>query len=918
MKIPYKSFYLFIKGHFFYYFAEIILLLFLCSYLIFGHLITDQLWLKMEQQQNHLKILLESDLKPKVTKDSLTQGLFNKATQCRLIHFNKKTFMIEIASKQALLLLHHKKINYPQCAKPKKWLEQLYKTRQGQQIRKQIKGWNKYHYYTAIRDNRPYDNQASHFLFTLRGERPNQWQVYQKNKSLLMPASSLNKDLPLSYGFLGYDLMQQFNDWRVIAPPRLKKGKIQFSNIIPALSTTLLIDVIGKIEKIEINGIDKITSIPILRLCQHKRFPPKCTKHELTKANRIQFPASLKQRKIVISVQPVNHLTEALAKKLITYHYSIEKHPKGKKYTVKENNLSLRYSTKDKASFYLQWKDTKPYIKRLKTAPIDFQIVSADNMTLFKKTSQPHSVARITPKALELGLAPIVGIDRYDIQSLAGYLFQQKLTTQQNIQLSIQTDYQAIALKYLTEGINKLSYPEKYIRQRRGAVILLDGGACNSQQILNGDNCTDNKIGQILAAATIPMVKTGANIWDVKGVEKWNPALSPLSTHAWSQANVHYFPGSTFKSITALTAIQEALSGNIKIAQIIAGLSQQKLFKKLGLKSTDYSLIIKNQAGKEDFEIHNFQNEKLSKALKTPLYSGCPKARYKSTSSQLGLCESLMTSINLWFIQIALLIDQQKLLASDQISEKIGIPKDLAFQKMIHHIFPENYFNLTQPLGFKQPHYGRLNMEPIVLALDKKETGHQLNLAQNSIGQAVQVTPLHMAILYASIANGQIITPKLFPLHENSVVKPLLTGHWRKGIHIKSADGLSVKVGLANLHAGLNAVVNGRNIHRKGKKTWAGRYAGTASKAFLKNSKKIMKYVYGKTGTAATDINHHLLTLWFTGWIDPSPKLGLKRRIIFSCMMTHGRSGKDTGGKICAPIIAKILRDIVNGNSQLK
>ena len=46
-------------------------------------------------------------------------------------------------------------------------------------------------------------------------------------------------------------------------------------------------------------------------------------------------------------------------------------------------------------------------------------------------------------------------------------------------------------------------------------------------------------------------------------------------------------------------------------------------------------------------------------------------------------------------------------------------------------------------------------------------------------------------------------------------------------------------------------------------------------------------------------------TTWFMGWLEPADKN--EPPIAFACMVTHGHGEYYTGGRVCAPIIAKIL-----------
>jgi cell division protein FtsI/penicillin-binding protein 2 len=112
---------------------------------------------------------------------------------------------------------------------------------------------------------------------------------------------------------------------------------------------------------------------------------------------------------------------------------------------------------------------------------------------------------------------------------------------------------------------------------------------------------------------------------------------------------------------------------------------------------------------------------------------------------------------------------------------------------------------------------------------------------------------------------------------------------------VKRPPPKKLEVDLALIHQGMAAVVQ----------------VGTAHNAFEKHPDRCR--VHGKTGTAQTKETIGSLpahtSAWFIGWRNPAPGQGTGKKLAFACMVTHIISNR-TGGDICAPIVAKFLREI--------
>jgi cell division protein FtsI/penicillin-binding protein 2 len=96
---------------------------------------------------------------------------------------------------------------------------------------------------------------------------------------------------------------------------------------------------------------------------------------------------------------------------------------------------------------------------------------------------------------------------------------------------------------------------------------------------------------------------------------------------------------------------------------------------------------------------------------------------------------------------------------------------------------------------------------------------------------------------------------------------------------------------------------------------------GTAKQAFGRFYSKGRCRSYGKTGTAqlsgrGKSKRASYNSAWFIGWRDD--KKG-RPDVSYACMVTHAyASGKRSGGSVCAPIVARILRDMDKEKEKVK
>ena len=77
--------------------------------------------------------------------------------------------------------------------------------------------------------------------------------------------------------------------------------------------------------------------------------------------------------------------------------------------------------------------------------------------------------------------------------------------------------------------------------------------------------------GEILAVVAWPGVEQGVPLWDLGALEIGAPGESPVSGEPWRANDATATPGSTFKLVTALAAIQAALDGDDTVRRLLEG-----------------------------------------------------------------------------------------------------------------------------------------------------------------------------------------------------------------------------------------------------------------------------------------------------------------------------------------------------------
>jgi cell division protein FtsI/penicillin-binding protein 2 len=506
-------------------------------------------------------------------------------------------------------------------------------------------------------------------------------------------------------------------------------------------------------------------------------------------------------------------------------------------------------------------------------------ILTADEILLTDERGNP------TPECRTLGLSPLTGFGKHTPYGLWAILANSLLPdTLNEVRLTIDARFQSPAQELLDNWIANLFPGEhenpslaEYARDRRAAVVILN---------LN--------TGAILAAAGYPRPPVGLHPWDAAAFAKIYPSQNPVQVRAWKGMNRHSAPGSTFKPVIALAAI-DAAPGNPKVEALLRGFPAASFERSSGLTLNCMAYDPESgqctAPGRPD-PVHPAKIHNYGDGGRTRLGDS-----FKKGDDRLGLVQAVRDSVNVWFVHLAMVTDGPAAQAYDRKKRgraKIPLPDFRIAQKSAELGFDSGKIDLAPVIPPEVRLWRSVSGEGDALTahagkLDLTNTDLEVNrvqvLAQNAIGHSVVATPLQMARTAAAISKQHLVHPFLIQGWGSAPVPfPIPEPYWTW------------------LRNGMNAVPDAQ---------------GTAGKAFSDFPDR--KKVYAKTGTAnvageseddedeASQKNY--FTTWFIGTYEPEGQSETRPPIAFACMVTHayGRD-RNTGGRVSAPIISDILK----------
>ena len=728
-------------------------------------------------------------------------------------------------------------------------LSRLYHSIAGKAVQQQIAFWNHSRRFVALRDNLPQAGAQT----TTRWQVRNQWDEN----------AIATQWVPLSYGYInGGRLQAGFNDWISVA----NKGVLHFQTELNlAKKRRLQLQVIGQPDISRLpNNATLAACYPLTKNELKRGKTPACHPVKESVSDSSAYVISLTlpagKHRLVVPVSPAINQEKKLAGLPI--------------YLTEENQYA--------------WEAVQEYHRN--------PVLSEDkNYRFIVKTQDGIALthmdnAKPTRYTRDKGLVTLVGYERSDRYALSGLLSRSKLPRDKTeIHLTLDSRLQALAQKHLQKEMPKLGKNKEFAQKRRAAVVLMNPTT-----------------GAILAAANYPNPPAGIHRWDRISFSQLYPNRDPFGVNAWQGLDNHNAPGSTFKTVTAMAALQATDEGREDLEKMLKGLNANDFEQHTGLAinafsyqadpNPDISSTVRNagNAGLHGALPHkNKEGKTVYPALRIIGKKGCPSR--PSHSDTLGLKEAVRDSLNIWFARLGVMMDENNLETGGIDTHLAAMSRLLGFGSL-HSLSPKS-LPLQRIYGGKgrgdilNAYAGSLSLDNVnlirreqqLLSEGRIEINSALQrLTQNSFGQGVATTPLQMARVMASIATGY--TPK-----------PYLFAQW-DGQAIDAPERQQLKIAQIDyLRQGMKAVTE----------------AGTARAAFNKHYPTGQCRTYGKTGTAQLGRGKHrspFHTAWFVGWREDINKTA---DVSFACMVTHAyASGKDSGGTVCAPIIARILNEM--------
>jgi cell division protein FtsI/penicillin-binding protein 2 len=818
-------------------------------------------------------------------------------------------------------------------------LKILCDTPQGNQVIAEIDQWNSSFELLALRDdfNRPSgaevscDNGEVVRLYMHLGCRDSgrHWtaRIALNGKDTGLSAVAATGSAPFKdFAMLAEEHERWMNDWLVAGPlgesaPGLPY-QVQFTSTLPASTKRAVVQVIGNLHSIEIEK----KAQPIVadgvagRDTQQIAFDQgSVTVKVLCKYTRKIFRGRNRHSKIVRTAEckpgsgddtPRAYVITISSNGKTTPSVKLYASPRQARFSavvqdrndndrrrwVLQRSANIAVSCKRPlqdcvaADFTLEWSPPTP----TKSVDVDYDVVDRNGTSLIDDDGQ------ISADALSAGLAPVVGLGLGDPGSLVWSLDRSlslRETDQDEVRLSIDLRSQAIVNEILRRRMTERESGKVGGHTKRAAFVLMDAGDSPAES------------GQILAAASVPSVESGYNIWDLRALMESDAASSPLLGHAWIAPDGASTPGSTFKAVTGLALIERALANpSDSFVPFLLGAQAGDARRKLDIRQdpanpTRDALLVPIGNGdaacpnvKRCQAIRNAEGEaKIEAAYLTTKESKCTAARAGSLA-QIGMCEALISSSNLYFGGVARYLDEQKVLEpgrsardAKELDKDKPVP-DLELASMAQRFMCGSHklpLLSSAPSAVSRRAY-RLWSSPVDVLASHAGVNRRQNVALSGFGQAVSATPLAMTAIYGSIAARRIIRPRLTVSSgtdpsQNACADnvPLL----RNGSASAQAQYLDI------LRSGLSGVVFSPSgtayPHISHRTAFAGR-------------------LFAKTGTAQVEGLDY--TAWLVGWIEPAPAAksltGAPRRLAFACMVTDSKS---SGGATCGPIVDEIL-----------
>ena len=508
----------------------------------------------------------------------------------------------------------------------------------------------------------------------------------------------------------------------------------------------------------------------------------------------------------------------------------------------------------------------------------------------------------LTSDAFEWGYGDILGFGTPDPGSFAAVLRRQSLPD--NFTLTVRPSMQALLAETLTRSL----------RAHGSGCVVTDSCANRTRADLVVLDAQGPDAGEILGFASLPGPGVGLSRWDLIALDTASPRASPFAANGFRAHDVTATPGSTFKIVTSLAAMQHVLDGDARnVEPMLMGTEPMaRTVTRLGLVASG-NLAAQRAQGRDCATSGSTRPDTVN-ALYVPNYNSSGVARcvpnagdtafHNATLGRcedlgggrpgIGVCEAMTKSSNLYYAGLALHLDGDKLLKPDGRTEHYDARTDLEMVQMAQRLFgrDRDLGKLLSPLDAFSPHYpfaARARPSEIVLDAQLSRpvgTPRRLDLAFSGMGQSVSASPLAMATIAASLAEGRVVEPRVVPLALRPPSKlphrPILDAKGQTGKH----DDM-----LHHLRRGMANVVT-EGTARSARRASLG--GGLSSKLFF------------KTGTAQITVPgfSNQKAAWVVGYVEPLGGTSrIRQRLAIACRVAP--TGKSSSH--CARIVGDLL-----------
>lgn len=785
-------------------------------------------------------------------------------------------------------------VKTPQEGKPfsRTLLDRMCNLPAGQQIRSEMLAWNNSFLIAAARDDRALDRRCADgtpldLPVVPAGCRPSGWTArVAQTTDLAAPLNTMPGAVPPPRDFADFATRRgnQLSDWAVFGPLRQREDRLALTTRLPVGTRKITVDMILDANRIVV-GSERATldprrdeqtvriaglSIAAERICSDSDDIASCAEAASQGLpHGWRFAISGQRRReveIVVEGSPVQAVPPTARDILGGSGVATSD---GKVRLWRSSHIEANCErAKARLDCELGWRGAVTQRRGGGGRPLSF----ADGSPALDPSGVP------TPLVDELGLTAMIGYGSGDVGSLAAAVGRARtredlvLTIEPRLQRLVQEAVYAQMGERVARGkrprrpgplpVNLAPEQEPPDQGDGRAVVLLMDAA--------------DEPGSILGLASWPDFVPGMHSWDIQALSTGRDSDSPLAGHGWRAGDVHTMPGSTFKLVTGLAGVM-ATKEQPRLVDIITGrlppANQAQIF---GMGGGGLSV--------DGVAIANYGGAGFNVGILPASATGCPDM---GRGAQIGFCEALIKSSNLWFAGLALTMDGSKV-GGRPTTQAARTGTLLA--KMTEHLYP-----ISQPGQLAQPGVDltrgivpgaqRLMAEPLDLAVEDKRNARRIDLATNSYGQGVRATPVAMAAIYGSLGARKVIRPRL--LKPVSDVKETPEPHEGEPV-IPGLDPRLAEPFLDGAQRGLFGVVNSPS--------------GTAAGVMASLPPEIRRRIFGKTGTA--DTTEGMNSAWFAGWMND---VAGRKRVAFACLVSHTR---ETGGRACGRLMAGVLAKV--------